>query len=205
MTEQHGSTKVTAAYDGSPLQQRWILQLQTKTNILQTSITSGFVAGISTDNTSTVVVIPTSSGALGTAKATHLGGTGGFNLKTQLSIFERWKYYLVATYGTDNLSVYSVGTDGTLTIWNDNISSNANFREEQPFAFATSPNGDRAVVVGWWYDNGSVFPQIISMSATAATQTSLGAGASTVTYNRGAEAAAAGTDNGTILLQQLMG
>jgi len=85
--------------------------------------------------------------------------------------------------------VYSVGTDGTLTLWNDNITTNANFREDQPIAFAVHPDGTNAAVVGW-YDNASIFPQIISMTTLAATRTAL----DNSTHNRVAE----GTDNGTI-------
>jgi hypothetical protein len=157
----------------------------TPTNVLQTSITPGFVCGIKSGDTDNVTVIPITSSGFGTAKVNDMGNG---NAKTNVVCSKGGSTTLLMTYETDNMTVWSVGSDGTLTVWNDNLTTNANFAAIQPIAFATSPNGNRAVAVGW-YDNTSIFPQIVSFSPTAATQTSLDNGS----FNREAEA----TDNGT--------
>jgi hypothetical protein len=180
-----GSTKATAASSGTATSAVMDVPAGSRVNILQTSITPGFVCGIKSGDTDNVTVIPISSGALGTAVVNDMGNG---NAKSHVVCSTGGSTTLAMVYEDDNMSVYNVASDGTFTIWNDNITTTANFNLNQPIAFATSPNGDRAIAVGF-VDNLSLFPKIISMSSTAATVTSLDDG----TYDRGAQ-----TDNGTI-------
>jgi hypothetical protein len=179
-----GATKVAATTDGTATSAVLDSNSTALKNVMNTSVTTGFVCGVG-DNTSVVTVIPVSSSTLGTAKVNHFPGLAVNNVVCSTG----GSTTLAMVYETDNLSVYSVGTDGTLTLWNDNITTSANLREDQPIAFAVHPDGTRAAVVGW-YDNASIFPQIISMTTLAATRTALDNGS----HNREAEA----TDNGTI-------
>jgi hypothetical protein len=181
-----GATKAAATADGTATSAVLDSNSTAVSNVLNTSITAGFVCGVG-DNTSVVTVIPVSSSTIGTAKVNHFPGLTVNNVVCSTG----GSTTLAMVYDTDNLSVYSVGTDGTLTLWNDNITTSANLREDQPIAFAVHPDGTDAAVVGW-YDNLSDFPVIISMNTTTATVTNLDNG----TFSRVDQTGTG--DNGTV-------
>jgi hypothetical protein len=190
-----GSTKTTAASDGT--QTTKVMAVSSagtgdNSTILNTSLTAGFVCGLTTDNLSVVRIAPISSSAIGTAVDTDLSGNGVTNIpQVQCATSSDGSVTLAMVYQTDNVSVYTVSSTGALTLFNDNITANANLREDEAISFAVSPDGTRAAVAGF-YDNLSLFPMIISMDTTSATRTAL----DNTTFNRPTQSA---TDNFTVL------
>jgi len=131
--------------------------------------------GASADNVTYAAI---SGGAIGTA--VDIGSTisGSRTAVNDLKLADGGSTTMMMVGESDNVSIYIVGASG-LTLWNDNTTGIGNGgstglnmwaadndTSTVSTAFAVSPNGDRAVLVGF-YDNKTSDPIVAAFSPTA--------------------------------------
>jgi hypothetical protein len=156
---------------------------------VSTSRTTGFskyyVAAL--EGTDNVTYAAISSGAIGTA--VDIGTKINANADiTDLKLADGGSTTMMMVGSSDNVSIYTVGASG-LTLWNDNLTTlwgADNITDIKSTAFAVSPNGDRAVLVGW-YDNMTSTPLVAAFSPTAVDITN---SSDNLSYNAGDSTAA---------------
>jgi hypothetical protein len=151
-----------------------------------------YVATIAASAADNVTYAAISNGAIGTA--VQIGTkTAGHTTINDLLLADGGTTTMMMVGSSDNVSVYTVGAS-SLTLWNDNLSAANlfgadNASESVDMAFAVSPRGNRAVVVGF-YDNTTSLPLIAALSPTG-----INIGPSDVAYNIAGAAFDAGTSD----------
>jgi hypothetical protein len=148
-----------------------------------TGFSKYYVATVDDESDDNVSYAPISDGAIGTA--VNAGSTtDGHTTITDVFLADGGSTTLMAVVESDNVSVYTVGAS-SLTLWNDNLTSTDsnligadNSTTGTNPSFAVSPNGDRAVFVGF-YDNGTSIPLLAALSPTAVTRN----GVDNLSYN----------------------